>query len=208
MSNSHAVIHTGGHIFPLLQCLERVRLTGSVRSSPSQQPERPLSHIKLKDGAQSSAGQGAFPGSRGGPVGNGEALLGVVEHNRVSRGGSLEAWDISPGQPGSWILMKEREGRRKPISLQELRLLSLQWYLLQTQPGTLGSTKYREITLIHSGKLVHGRKSVSGFCLHWCGHSCVSSCRFPGVGWVLWVPPSSPLSPFGHGMHSCQADDQ
>lgn len=67
-------------------------------------------------------------------MGNGEALLGVVEHNRVSRGGSLEAWDISPGQPGSWILMREREGRRKPISLQELRLLSLQWYLLQTQP--------------------------------------------------------------------------
>lgn len=42
-------------------------------------------------------------------MGNGEARFGVVKHNQLSRGGYLEAWDISPGQLGSWILT-EREG--------------------------------------------------------------------------------------------------
>lgn len=42
-------------------------------------------------------------------MGNGEALFGVVEHNQVRRGGYWETWDISPGQPGFWVLM-EREG--------------------------------------------------------------------------------------------------
>lgn len=146
-------------------------------------------------------------------MGNGEALFGVVEHNQVSRGGYFGHETLALGSQGLGSSWKEREGQREGGEEREgqrkpTRLPASSGIFSRHNHGTLGSTKYQEITLTHPGKLVNGRKSVSGFYLHWCSHSCVSSCQFPGVGWVLWVPPSSPLSPFGYGMHSCQVDDQ
>lgn len=121
-------------------------------------------------------------------MGNGEALFGVVEHNQVSSGGSLEAWDIVPGQPGSWILMK-RGGPEKAYQPAVAEAIVPPGAFSADTTTALGLTKYQEMTLTHPGKSVYGRKSVSGF--YWCRHSCVSSCRFPGVGWVLWSLPQA-----------------
>lgn len=106
-------------------------------------------------------------------MGNGgKTLPGMAERQLARRDGSLGPWDSGPGQN-----LGRAGSTRESLAACSSRCDSLSSGVF---PDTImgcdvhkdaynrhgANKKHREIILIYPGKLVDGRSSVSGFCLH------------------------------------------